>query len=135
VLFAIIKDMDFNKRDQIIFSEEYKPEKYAPYGIRYFKELSRFKLNLLLELGLFSVYPWLRYAEYWWFMEEYGRDNQLFFHGFTYSEERSDGDYGIVIEGFGRYSPFENKEAEKVFTFLFKDADQFDLNPPWVWYD
>ena len=127
--------MDYNRRDQIIFREDYNPAKYAPHGIRYFKNLSRFNLRLLLDEGLFSIYPWPRYAEYWWFMGKYGGDSQLFLHGFTYSEMRAEDGFGIMIEGIGRYSPFENKEAEKVFTFLFGDADQFALNPPWTWYD
>ena len=127
--------MDYDERDRIIFHEEYTPEKYSPYGIRYFKKLSRHGLQMLLDYNCFSIYPWLHYAEYWWFMEEYGRDNKLFLHDFTYSRERSEGEPGIRIEGIGRDESFNNKEAEKVFEFLFGSADRFSLNPPWAWYD
>ena len=133
-----------DRRDEIIYDESYAPEKYQHMGLRYFKCLRRHELRILLNEKIFDLYPWRRYMEYYWFLETYGSDDSFFLHGFTYSAERTKDERGriqrcggIVPEGIGRTRAFSKEEAEakKVFKFLFGNADQFDLNPPWVWYD
>ena len=77
--------------------------------------------------------------DYVWFMEQYGDDNRLYLHGFVYAPEREDGypsrQGGIVFEGIGRESMWEDKEGERDFMRLFGDADQFQIDPPYAWYD
>ena len=127
-----------NKRDQIIFGEEYKQEKYSG-GLRYFRQLRRHEFRELIEERIYDPYLWTGYLEYVWFMEKYGNDDKLYLHGFVYSPERteySNRQGGIAIEGIGRDSKWEHgAEAEKIFVRLFGKADQFDLDPPYVWYD
>ncbi len=126
--------IDFDYRDNLIFKSDYDQDLYFT-GLRYFQKLRRHELRKLLEAGLLTLYPWVRYAEYWWFLEEFGDDNKLYLHGFTYSKEREKGQDSIVIEGIGRDEKFANKEAEQVFKYLFNQADQFNLDPPYCWYD
>lgn len=126
--------IDFDYRDNLIFKSDYDQDLYFT-GLRYFQKLRRHELRKLLEAGLLTLYPWVRYAEYWWFLEEFGDDNKLYLHGFTYSKEREKGQDSIVIEGIGRDEKFANKEAEHVFKYLFNQADQFNLDPPYCWYD
>lgn len=126
---------DFDKRDLLLFGTLYHPASYRRDGLRYFNKLRRHELRELLDVGIFNLYPWPLYAEYWWFMEKFGGDDQLYLHGFAYSKERTEDHSGIVIEGIGRDSKFEDPEEEKIFRYLFGRADQFDLDPPWVWYD
>ncbi|MBR1796574.1 MAG: hypothetical protein IJ757_00950 [Clostridiales bacterium] len=130
--------MDINLRDQLIFGEQYNPAAYKN-GLRYFKFLRRHELRLLMDKHIFDPYPWTRYMEYVWFMERYGNNDELYLHGFVYGPDRKDGfggrQGGISIEGIGRDRKWEDEEAEKVFKFLFGKADQFELDPPYVWYD
>ena len=125
-------------RDQIIFGEPYNAAAYRG-GLRYFKSLRRHELLQLMENRIYDPYPWTRYMEYVWFFERYGSDDQLYLHGFVYSPERKDGfegrQGGIAIEGIGRDKVWIDKESEKIFTFLFGDADEFRLNPPYAWFD
>ena len=133
-----------DRRDRIIFDEPYAPEKYQQMGLRYFDCLRRHELRMLLDRKIFSLYPWRKYMEYYWFLETYGSDDSFFLHGFTYSAERSLDDSGriqwccgIVPEGIGRTKKFrdDESEAKRVFKFLFGDANQFRWNLPWAWYD
>lgn len=88
---------------------------------------------------IFDPYPWTLYMEFVWFMEKYGNDDELYLHGFVYGPDRKDGfggrQGGIAIEGIGRDRKWEDDEALKVFEFLFGNADHFELDPPYVWYD
>ncbi len=131
--------MNIDRRDQIIFGENYRKEAYEG-GLRYFEELKRHELRILMEKRLFDTYPWRKYTEFVWFMEKYGNDDQLFLHGYVQSPDRKDfirRQGGIIIEGIGRNRVWadDEKEARKVFSFLFRDADQFSLELPWAWYD
>ena len=133
--------MDKDLRDQIIFGEKYKSEEYKG-GLRYFTKLRRHELRLLMDKRIFDSHPWIRYMEFVWFMERYENDNQLYLHGFVYGPERKDGlggrQGGICIEGIGRDNKWDDREtaeAVKVFKFLFGEADEFGLNPPYAWYD
>lgn len=122
------------KRDAIIFGDGYYEDKYRG-GLRYFKRLGRHEFHQLMDEHLYNPYPWTRYMEYVWFME---KDNEIYLHGFVYSPERKHGwgrQCGIAIEGIGRDRPFQNKEDEKVFKYLFAKADQFSLDPPYAWFD
>ena len=124
-------------RDLIIFGDD--NSEYIN-GVRYFKKLRRREIRKLLDKKIFDPIPWTLYMEYIWFMEKYGDDDMLFLHGFVYSPYRNDypkRQGGIVIEGIGRDRAWDDKNCDeiKVFTFLFKDADQFSIDPPWVYYD
>ena len=122
------------KRDSIIFGDGYYEDKYRG-GLRYFKRLGRRELHQLMDEYLFNPYPWTQYMEYVWFME---RDSEIYMHGFVYSPERKDDwgrQCGIAIEGIGRDRPFQNKEDEAVFKYLFGGANEFDMDPPYAWYD
>ena len=122
------------KRDAIIFGDGYYEDKYRG-GLRYFKRLGRRDLHRLMDEHLFDPYPWRLYMEYVWFME---RDPDVYLHGFVYSPERKDEwgrQCGISIEGIARERPFTDKESVRLFKYLFGRADQFDLDPPYVWYD
>lgn len=95
-----------------------------------------------MDKRIFDSHPWIRYMEFVWFMERYGNDNQLYLHGFVYGSERKDElggrQGGICIEGIGRDKKWDDREAAeavKVFKFLFGEADEFELNPPYAWYD
>ena len=130
--------MDINRRDQLVFKERYNPEAYKD-GLRYFKALRRHELRLLMDEHIFDPYPWTLYMEFVWFMEKYGNDDELYLHGFVYGPDRKDGfggrQGGIAIEGIGRDRKWKDEEAMKVFEFLFGNADRFELDPPYVWYD
>lgn len=122
------------KRDAIIFGDGYYEDKYRG-GLRYFKRLGRRELHQLMDEYLFDPYPWTRFMEYVWFME---RDGEIYMHGFVYSPERKDDwgrQCGISIEGIGRDRPFTDKESVRLFKYLFGKANEFDLDPPYVWYD
>ena len=127
-----------NRRDMIIFGEEYNAEAYKG-GLRHFKAMRRYELRHLMDERIFDPYPWVQYMEYVWFMEKYGDDNQLYLHGFVYSPDRKDGfpsrQGGIVIEGIGRNNKWSDEKAEKMFVSLFGRADSFSLDPPYAWYD
>ena len=61
-------------------------------------------------------------------------------HGYVQSPNRKDfirRQGGIILEGIGRNRVWadDGEEARKVFSFLFRDADQFSLELPWAWYD
>ena len=126
-----------DQRDRIIFGEEYNEEAYRN-GLRYFGNLRRHELRLLMDMRIFDPYPWTKYMEYVWFMERYGNDNLLYLHGFVYSPQRTDGfvgrQNGISIEGIGRDKKWDEKMPEKVFRFLFEEANQFNVDPPYVLY-
>lgn len=126
--------MKLDERDQLLFQENYNPEKYERGGLRYFKKLKLRQFRRLLERNLLSLYPWRRYAEYYWYLERFGQDDTFFLHGFACSKERGG---SIVLEGIGRERNFseDEKEAKKIFRFLFMGANQFSLSPPWAWYD
>lgn len=130
--------INYDKRDEIIFGTPYLEEEYIG-GIRHFEYLRRYQLIELMDKDMFRIYPWLRYAEYWWFLERFDRDEKLFLHGFTYSKERCSKHKkkysGIILEGIGRDEEFNDKETEKVFKFLFGKANEFRLKPPWAWFD
>ena len=131
--------MNIDLRDQLIFGERYNPASYRN-GLRYFKALRRHELRLLIDKHIFDPYPWMKYMEYVWFMWRYGDDDHLYLHGFVYGPDRKDGfanrQGGILIEGIGRDRKWrEDEEAENVFKFLFGNADKFELDPPYVWFD
>ena len=129
-------DLLANKRDGIIFGEGYD-EKYYRGGLRYFRHLRRYELRLLMDERIFDPYPWMRYLEYVWFMRM-SQDSEMYLHGFVYSPTRKrewGRQRGIAIEGIGRNKPFENKEFEEIFKYLFGRADEFSMNPPYAWYD
>ncbi len=126
-------------RDQIIFGDGYREELYSQ-GLRYFNGLRRQEIRKLMEKRIFDTYPWVRYMEYVWFMEEFGDDDQLYLSGFVYGLKRADfpkRQGGICIDGIGRNKKWQerNDKAEEIFEYLFGDADVFGLNPPWAWYD
>ncbi len=124
------------KRDEIIFGTGYY-EKYYQGGLRHFKHLRLHELRGLMDEKVFDPYPWMRYMEYVWFVNRYN-DAELYLHGFVYSPTRKSEwgrQHGITIEGIGRDSPFTDKESEGIFRFLFGNADQFSLEPPYAWYD
>ena len=43
--------------------------------------------------------------------------------------------FGVELTGIRRDEKFKDKKAEKVFKFLFSDANEFSLNPPYACYD
>ena len=91
-------------RNQIIFSDGYREELYSQ-GLRNFNGLRRHGLRKLMEKRIFDTYPWVRYMEYVWFMEEFGDDDQLYLSGFVYGPKRADfpkRQGGICIDGIGR---------------------------------
>ena len=124
------------RRNLIIFGEE---EIVYSDGLKYFGNLYRDKLIQLIKKQIFDPFPLSRYMEFVWFMIEYGHSD-FCLNGHVYSPERmfrSDRQCGIVLEGIGsdkKWSEY-NKEVKMVFGFLFGSADEFELNPPWAWYD
>ncbi len=123
--------MDFEKRDRIIFDSPYLEDEYDG-GVRYFDNLRCDKFRELMRAGMFNPYLQIKYCEYWWFMEKFDDDDKLYLHGFVYARDRGG---EIVIQGIGRDEEFEYEEPEKIFRYLFEDADQFELDPPRAWYD
>ncbi|MBR0184776.1 MAG: hypothetical protein IJQ24_01970 [Synergistaceae bacterium] len=139
-----------NLRDQIIFRQNYNPEDYDWRGLKYFERLRRNKFTQLLDEGLVSLYPWtFKTIEFYWFLETYGMDERCYLMGTTDSFDRlysfrkrcevcdrSELNYfGVELTGIRRDEKFEDKKAEKVFKFLFSDANEFSLNPPYACYD
>ena len=73
-------------------------------------------------------------------MDAYGDDDLLYLHGFVYSLDREDGmklSGGICLEGNGRDRKWRESEgnAPEMFQRFFGDANQFQLDPPYAWYD
>ena len=125
--------IDFDLRDRLIHHIPYDSDYYHHHQIRYFQNLRRHESKELLDTGTFSLYPWAKYAEFWWFIEMFGNDDKLYLHGFTYSKEKTVIHGGIVLNGIGRDQKFHSEEAKKVFEYLFAKADQFKMDPPWCW--
>lgn len=67
IKIASTKDamIDFDLRDRLIHRVPYNPDYYHYQQIRYFKKLRRHEFRELLDTGTFSLYPWVKYAEFW----------------------------------------------------------------------
>ncbi len=126
------------KRDQIIFRDGFNEKAYGNAKLRFFEDLRSRELRMLMEDRIFDTYPWPKYMEFVWFMLNFN-DDLMYLHGFVYHPDRKDflqleRQSGIIIEGIGRDENFADKKEEKTFKFLFHDADQLSLDPPYCLY-
>ena len=119
---------NYNKRDNIIFGENYNKEKYLG-GVRYFEQMTRKTLKQLLADGFIesdecqncspTTEEFLKETE--------GFDDYVLFEGYTVSPERDD--YRITIDAVIIKIPYHEHDALSRFVEAYQGADEFSLSP------
>ena len=124
-----------NLRDQILFGEDYDPQKYFG-GVRHFKGLAADKCKTLIDNNLLSPNDSQNDSPTAEEMYEYIRCYpECTCHGYAVSPDRND--YRISLEGV----EFNGRDVELdmvidfVNTFRYADELTVDRNSLYCWYD
>jgi len=124
---------DVNKRDNIVFGEDYCKEKYMG-GVRHFEWLDYTTIKRLMDEDFldpddcYNNSPTAK--EFADFLEGY-KDFTAF--GYAISPERAD--YGVTIEGIESDRTFKLLAEAEEFIHLCRFADSFSLHTPYAWWD
>lgn len=128
---------DFNKRDQLLFGQDYDEDMYGG-GIRRFDGLWAVDARELIKLGFLNPHDAQNYSptaeEFIRFMES-GVGHPITAHGYAVSQQR--GDCRVTIEGI-EYACAETMSWDQIEAFLtFRHADEFELDEHrfYCWYD
>ena len=125
-------NMDIETRDKIIFGS-YNPNGYLG-GCKNFKELSLETLKELVALGFADPEETQNYSptitEFIEFMENHPG---YYAHGYTVTDKRPD--YRVTIEGIAKDEPCADQDELEAFVLFARHADDFDMNPPYCWWD
>ena len=124
---------DVNKRDMMLFGEEYDKAKYLG-GIRRFGGLNAFRLSALLDAGFIDADEAQNDSptteEFLAFMKEH-HDFTAF--GYAVCPERDD--YRITIDGIESDVLFNTLDEVNDFFMLCRGADELTITPPYAWWD
>ena len=131
-MFNLNKDV--NSRDNIIFKENYSPDKYLG-GICRFERLSLKNLELLIDNKFIELNQCQNNSptteEILEFMKKYPKYTA---HGYAVSLDRED--YRVTLEGVEKNTSAESKEELEDFTKLFHLADDFITDSyMYCWFD
>lgn len=124
---------DVNKRDNMIFGEDYCKEKYLG-GARHFDRIDYQLAKELINCGFMDPEEAQNCSPYVEdlvdFLEEH---NNFYAFGYVISPERQD--YRVSLEGIASDEPFKDLEDAKEFIDLCRSADEFSVNLPYAWWD
>lgn len=123
---------DVNKRDMILFGEEYNKDEYIG-GARRFSDITLENLKRLVDEDFISLYEAQNSSptteEFIDFMESHPGFTVF---GYAISPERCD--YRITIEGI-QSNEMPDEETLIDFVSNFRWADEFEYDPPYAWWD
>ena len=125
-------NMDIKIRDKMIFGS-YSPDGYLG-GCKHFGRLSLETLKELIKLEFAdpeetqNCSPAI--AEFVEFMENHPG---YYAHGYVVSDKRSD--YRVTVEGIAKDGPCDDQDELEAYVAFARFADEFDMNPPYCWWD
>lgn len=122
-----------DKRDMVLFGTNYDETKYFG-GARRFDELSVEELEYLIKENFIDPDECQNDSPTTEEFLEYMKDHEQFVaFGYAISPDR--GDYRITLEGIRSDVCFNDIDEMIDFIDRFRYADEFNVKPPYVWWD
>lgn len=122
-----------DERDVILFGEKYNKDRYFG-GCRRFDDITLEVLETLVEKNFIDLDECQNDSPTTEEFLEYMKDHEQFVaFGYAISPDR--GDYRITLEGIRSDVCFDDIDEMIDFTNRFRYADEFDVKPPYAWWD
>jgi hypothetical protein len=122
---------NYKERDKILFGTT---DVNYWGGSKQFTELSLEDLEKLVDLEFIDVEECTSYSptveEILEFMSEYPNFKA---HGYAIAYERDD--YRVTLEGVSHYGTYLTRDEELAFIYMFRTADDFELESGYAWFD